>query len=748
MDRLVFKKNSDNLWALSCPASNSYRYKGLDIGSVNEAANAKPYHEHAIMTGGNDPYVGAAIPVVDPLEAGNTCSARLGNDSAWGGGGTLQYSWVVTATNNSFSYDYAVVMYNPAGSHTGTQEPYFQVQMWAYTSATDSTIISCASYYVTPETANGFLSKTVNGLAILYKPWTSVTIPLDAYIGQKVKIIYETRDCCPTCPGTASAGEHFCYAYLGCGCAPLNIIPEPPATCNSIPTKLVAPAGAASYAWTGPHIVSGATTQTVTVSGTGTYSVNMTTFGQTTCTYTRTVTIGTLPTDQANFSANTPCVGTTTVFTDSSTIVSNTTYTWDFGDGTATSNAQNPTHTYAAAGTYPVKLSLTANCPADTTINVIVLPYPTSTFSTQTVCLNAHDTITYTGTAPPGSLFTWNFDGGTIISGSGQGPYIISWSTDGTKNISLSINSNGCISSNTVTAIVNPIPVITATSATVCVGISASISVSGANFYTWSTGASTGSITAAPSTTTTYTVIGNSLGCLDTTTTILTVNPIPIVTVNTATICNGQGGPGTLTAGGADSYSWSTGATTNILTDAPTSTTTYTVTGSSLGCINTATGTITVNPIPVVTASSTTVCAGTFTTLTASGADSYTWSNGATTSTMTDDPIPTTTYTVTGNSLGCISTATGTITTKTAPILTANSATICIGQTATLTVSGAATYTWSTGATTSINNCIPCLNNNIYHYRCGIRYRLSGNNNSNYYGKSFTYRIGYLHHYL
>jgi PKD repeat protein len=56
----------------------------------------------------------------------------------------------------------------------------------------------------------------------------------------------------------------------------------------------------------------------------------------------------------ANFSNNTPCVGTAVNFTDLST-GGVTGWDWDFGDG-GTSTSQSPSHTYAAAGTYTVTL--------------------------------------------------------------------------------------------------------------------------------------------------------------------------------------------------------------------------------------------------------------------------------------------------------------------------------------------------------------------------------------------------------
>jgi len=64
-----------------------------------------------------------------------------------------------------------------------------------------------------------------------------------------------------------------------------------------------------------------------------------------------------------------------------------------------------------------------------------------------------------------------------------------------------------------------------------------------------------------------------------------------------STICSGASS--VLTAGGANTYNWSTGENTDSITVTPTSTTTYTVTGTNAeGCYNTATVTITVNPSP------------------------------------------------------------------------------------------------------------------------------------------------------
>lgn len=72
---------------------------------------------------------------------------------------------------------------------------------------------------------------------------------------------------------------------------------------------------------------------------------------------------------------------------------------------------------------------------------------PTATFTmADTVCTLEETSITYTGNASPAAQYNWNFDGAVIVSGSGQGPYIVYWDTQGDKTVSLNVEENGVTS--------------------------------------------------------------------------------------------------------------------------------------------------------------------------------------------------------------------------------------------------------------------------------------------------------------
>lgn len=165
--------------------------------------------------------------------------------------------------------------------------------------------------------------------------------------------------------------------------------------------------------------------------------------------------------------------------------------------------------------------------------------------------------------------------------------------------------------------------------------------------------------------TTNYTVtasLGTNGACPQTANVTVTVVPTPTTAISgTTAICSGQST--TLTATGASSYTWSTGATTASITVSPTATTTYTVTGTNGGCTATASATVnvTTTPVPNPTPTASTICLGQSTTITASGGGTYTWSNGATTPSITVSPTATTTYSVTVVNAGCTGTGSTTI---------------------------------------------------------------------------------------
>ena len=73
----------------------------------------------------------------------------------------------------------------------------------------------------------------------------------------------------------------------------------------------------------------------------------------------------------ANFTSA-PVSGHTMQFTDTSTGTP-TSWAWDFGDG-GTSTQQNPSHTYAAAGNYSVKLTVTNAGGSNQTVKVVAVP--------------------------------------------------------------------------------------------------------------------------------------------------------------------------------------------------------------------------------------------------------------------------------------------------------------------------------------------------------------------------------------
>jgi PKD repeat protein len=112
----------------------------------------------------------------------------------------------------------------------------------------------------------------------------------------------------------------------------------------------------------------GAPTQTITVSPTTNTAYYVTVVDANGCTASDFVIVNTLPTQTAQFTHTVS--GSTAVFSNQSS--SAYTYSWSFGDNT-TSNAVNPSHTYAQNGTYTVTLTVTGPCGTSTFTQVVTI---------------------------------------------------------------------------------------------------------------------------------------------------------------------------------------------------------------------------------------------------------------------------------------------------------------------------------------------------------------------------------------
>jgi hypothetical protein len=359
---------------------------------------------------------------------------------------------------------------------------------------------------------------------------------------------------------------------------------------------------------------------------------------------------GSGPTVTINSSSTSICSGSTLSLSANGA----NSYAWSTGATTSSiSPSPSVTTTYSVTGT------TTTGC-----YNTAV-----QTITVTTAVANAGSSKTITCTSPAvtlngSGLTTYTWTGPGISSGSNTANPIAN--SPGTYSLT---GSNGTCPSNTATVIVYlnvTAPFISATNTgPVCAGQSATLAASGANTFTWSSGAFTQTTVITPSASAAYTVTGMNTanGCTAQATTFLNVNPSPTVTVNgpASTVCSGS--TACLFASGGTNYSWTgpCGFSSAVQSPCfPFNTScgcvyTVTVTNSS-GCSKTGTICIATNPNPTVTAttSNSLICSGQTATLTANGAISYSWNPAGSGSSIAVTPTTNATYTVTGtDSNGC-----------------------------------------------------------------------------------------------
>ncbi|MEO5644841.1 MAG: CUB domain-containing protein [Bacteroidia bacterium] len=452
--------------------------------------------------------------------------------------------------------------------------------------------------------------------------------------------------------------------------------------------------GGNTYLWS-----NGATTSGITATTAGSYSATITSpAGCSALTSSYNVTVDTPPT--AGITAGGPltfCAGGNVTLNASG----GSSYLWSNGNTSAAI-------TVNSSGNYSVtSYSANGNCSVvSSPVTVTVNPLPTPAISASgplTFCNGGNVTLTASG----GNTYLWN-NSATTTS--------INVTTSGNYSVTAT-GVNGCsATSTTVSVIVDPAPTANVTVSgptSFCQGGNVILTASGGSSYLWSNGATTSSINVIASgnySVTAYSANGNCTDNSSTTTVTVYPPPTPAITASgPATFC--QGGSVTLTASGGSSYLWSDGSTTTSIVVTQSGNYYVTATGPG-GCTAiSSTTTVIADPAPVVNVSAsgpTTFCSGNNVVLTATGGNSYLWSNGQTTpdiTVTTSGNYYVTAYSANGNCTDVSSVTSVTVLPAPTPTITSSGpTTFCQGGNVTLTATGGGSYLWSNGATTSSIN--------------------------------------------
>lgn len=236
-----------------------------------------------------------------------------------------------------------------------------------------------------------------------------------------------------------------------------------------------------------------------------------------------------------------------------------------------------------------------------------------------------------------------------------------------------------------------------------CPNSTVNISVTGAGQVVWSNSVTTNPLPVTSSSISTYSVVAQ-VGCLVGTASISVTNLNVTAGAVTASVCPG-GAASFTAAGNALSYSWSPGTQTGTAVSLfPTvNTVTLTATGGA-NCAVVSTVAINLLTPPVISIAGTqTTCSGYVMTQTATGGQSYLWSDGSTGATYSMIAVSNTVIGIIGTGVNtCTNTATATVVVNPSPIVNATSASsaVCLGQSASIFGTGtASTYSWNGVAT-------------------------------------------------
>lgn len=365
-------------------------------------------------------------------------------------------------------------------------------------------------------------------------------------------------------------------------------------------------------------------------------------------------------------------------------------YSWTPAAGLSNLNSSEPTFTALNNSSLPVTNNFEVtinriNCVSKDTVGVTTNPNPLLSMSApDTICRgenngNAIVTVTGSGTAP--YTYLWNTipaqlnDSATALSG-------------GTYSVTVT-DVNGCSAIGMVT-IIEPATAVTAAITAqvnlncnaICNGTATVTGSGGTPGYSYSWNTTPVQITSAANSLCAgnYSIVVTDIAGCDTTVTLTVTEPPALaasIVVLSGTCNTGNNATATVTASGgtgAYTYLWDNGQTTNTITGLSPGTYSVTVSDSN-SCVQTFSAVVTPAVAVTANATSTNICQGQSTTITASASGGtpnylFLWNTSETTESITVSPMVDATYTViVTDANGCQDTVTLPITVRSSPVV-------------------------------------------------------------------------------
>jgi PKD repeat protein len=531
----------------------------------------------------------------------------------------------------------------------------------------------------------------------------------------------------------------FTASRFDCDTNPNIALPDTSHLCPGQSVVLDAGNPSHLYAWS-----TGASTQTISASSTGTYYVTVTSVNGCQSDDSTFVKLENFP--NASFTAISACLGDTISFNNSSSVSgASLSYFWDYGDATTSSDTsilQNPEYAFTNAGTYTASLVATSNygCSDTAFLNVFQHALPIVDFSAIGTC--ADSTVQFannTAVASPYAInnYSWSFGDGTT-SNIAMPNHAYSSIGNYTVNLIASTNA-GCVDSTTELITVYPNPTAAFTLSNACEGTDVAINnnssvSSGSLSYHWSFGDGSSSTSGNPSKTysiaDTFDVVltaNSGLGCLHTDTQSVVIFDVPSAAFLATNSCLNDSVVFSENATGTDlpfSYAWQFGdgnsANSQNAIHAYVASANYNaklIISSANGCADSVSNTVQVYPQPNASFNTNNQCLGTLHQFVNnsninSGTLSYLWDlgDGSNSSLVTPNKLYSASGSFTVNLIatsnkGCTDTANMTTVVNQLPNVNIGDSISTCGTSISLDAQNTgANFTWNTLATSQVIN--------------------------------------------